>query len=108
MIGGVGMFMLISLNLLLVMHNNTDDDLVALVSDEIFQPQEVWEVGDKAPEEADPLATMPKKEGVPLEDSNIDGSVKSTINGKSSAVSVSNIEEQRGSSNNLDEAANNG
>ncbi|KAL2530095.1 2-isopropylmalate synthase 2 [Forsythia ovata] len=26
--------------------NITDDDLVALVSDEVFQPQEVWKVGD--------------------------------------------------------------
>ncbi|KAL2531915.1 Tetratricopeptide repeat (TPR)-like superfamily protein [Abeliophyllum distichum] len=61
----------------------------------------------KAQEEADPLAAMPKKEGVSQEDSNIDGSVKSTINGESSAASVSNNEEQGGSSNNLDEAADN-
>ncbi|KAL2552089.1 Tetratricopeptide repeat (TPR)-like superfamily protein [Forsythia ovata] len=61
----------------------------------------------KAQEEADPLAAMPKKGGVSQEDSNIDGSVKSTINGESSAASVSNNEEQGGSSNNLDEAADN-
>ncbi|KAL2484742.1 NASP-related protein sim3 [Abeliophyllum distichum] len=62
----------------------------------------------KAQEEADPLVAMPKKEGVPLEDSNIGGCVKRTINGESLAASVSNNEEQGGSSNNLDEAADNG
>ncbi|CAA2993987.1 NASP-related protein sim3 [Olea europaea var. sylvestris] len=59
----------------------------------------------KAQEEADPLAAMPKKEGVNHENSNVDGSV--TINGESSAASVSNNEEQGGSSNNMDEAADN-
>ncbi|CAA2984961.1 NASP-related sim3 [Olea europaea subsp. europaea] len=61
----------------------------------------------KAQEEADPLAAMPKKDGVSHEDCSVDGSVKSTINGESSAASVSNNDDQGGSSNNLDEAADN-
>ncbi|CAI9780737.1 unnamed protein product [Fraxinus pennsylvanica] len=61
----------------------------------------------KAQEEADPLAAMPRKEGASHEDSNVDGSVKSTINGEPSAASVPNDDEQGGSSNNLDEAADN-
>lgn len=43
---GVGTFILICLNSLLMMQNITDDDLIALVSDEVFQPQEVWKLGD--------------------------------------------------------------
>ncbi|XP_073018813.1 NASP-related protein sim3 isoform X1 [Primulina eburnea] len=56
----------------------------------------------KAQEEADPLASMPKKEGVSQEDCDKDGSVKSSVNGGSSATSVSTIEHE-GSTNCLDE-----
>ncbi|KAL2252312.1 NASP-related protein sim3 isoform X2 [Sesamum indicum] len=61
----------------------------------------------KAQEEADPLASMPKKESVSQEDSNKDGSVKIAANGESSAASVSNNAEQSGSTNCLDGAADN-
>ncbi|KAL0380920.1 UNVERIFIED_CONTAM: hypothetical protein Sangu_0156300 [Sesamum angustifolium] len=53
----------------------------------------------KAQEEADPLASMPKKESVSQEDSNKDGPVKIAANGESSAASVSNNAEQSGSTN---------
>ncbi|XP_073124943.1 NASP-related protein sim3 isoform X2 [Henckelia pumila] len=56
----------------------------------------------KAQEEADPLGSMPKNEGVSQEDCDKDGSVKSYVNGESSATSVSTIE-QEGSTNGLDE-----
>ncbi|KZV25244.1 hypothetical protein F511_29656 [Dorcoceras hygrometricum] len=79
----------------------------------------------KAQEEADPLASMPKKEevsqdkegsvksslasmpkreGVSQEDCDKDGSLKSSINGESSATSVSAIERE-GSTNCLDEVS---
>ncbi|KAI3452093.1 hypothetical protein Pfo_008758 [Paulownia fortunei] len=58
----------------------------------------------KAQEEADPLASMPKKEGVSQEDSNKDSSIKNT---ESSAASVSNNAEQGGSTNCSDEAPDN-
>ncbi|XP_073290922.1 uncharacterized protein [Primulina huaijiensis] len=57
---------------------------------------------DKDEEGADPLASMAKKEGVSQEDCDEDGSVKSSVNGGSSATSVSTIE-QEGSTNGLDE-----
>ncbi|KDP31837.1 hypothetical protein JCGZ_12298 [Jatropha curcas] len=43
----------------------------------------------KAQEEADPLATVPKKDDESKQDSDRDGSVKSAINGESSIASVS-------------------
>ncbi|KAI3462790.1 hypothetical protein Pfo_019453 [Paulownia fortunei] len=61
----------------------------------------------KAQEEADPLGSMPKKEGVSQEDSNKDGSVNIAVNGESSATSVSNNAEQGGSTNSSDDAPGN-
>ncbi|OMO84195.1 Tetratricopeptide TPR-1 [Corchorus olitorius] len=52
----------------------------------------------KAQEEADPLGSMPKKEGQTQQDSNKEGSVKSAVNGESSVASVSSNVEQEGSS----------
>lgn len=52
----------------------------------------------KAQEEADPLGSMPKKEGaVSEEGSNKDGTVNAAENGKSSAAPVSNDAKQDGS-----------
>ncbi|KAG8384494.1 hypothetical protein BUALT_Bualt04G0123500 [Buddleja alternifolia] len=61
----------------------------------------------KAQEEADPLGSMPKKEDVSQEDSNRDGSVKSTLKTASSTASDSNNAEQGGSKSSLDEAPDN-
>ncbi|KAF2283650.1 hypothetical protein GH714_013255 [Hevea brasiliensis] len=66
----------------------------------------------KAQEEADPLATVPKKDGEFKQDSDKDGSVKNAINGESSTASVlSNVEEDgkeedgKGNSNHQEGAA---
>ncbi|XP_051114784.1 NASP-related protein sim3 [Andrographis paniculata] len=62
----------------------------------------------KAQEEADPLASMPKKEdAVSHEGSHKEGSVNSVVNGEASAASASNNAEQGGSSNGLDGAPDN-
>lgn len=57
----------------------------------------------KAQEEADPLATMPKKEAESHENSNKDGSMKNAVNDESSTASVN--AEQDGSSNDQKVAA---
>ncbi|KAF2295125.1 hypothetical protein GH714_031606 [Hevea brasiliensis] len=55
----------------------------------------------KAQEEADPLATVPKKDSESKQDSDKDGSVKNSINGESSTASVSsNVEDGKLNSNN--------
>ncbi|KAH9663352.1 TPR REGION domain-containing protein [Citrus sinensis] len=59
----------------------------------------------KAQEEADPLVSVPKKEGDSQQGSDKDDSVKNAVNGESSTASVSSSAEQHGSSNNQDEAA---
>lgn len=61
----------------------------------------------KAQEEADPLASMPKKEGVSQEDSNKGSSVKIAVDSESSAASVSNNAEQGGKANCSDDAPDN-
>lgn len=48
----------------------------------------------KAQEEADPLGSMPKKEGTSEEDSNKESSTKVAADGESSAASVTNNAEQ--------------
>lgn len=50
----------------------------------------------KAQEEADPLGSMPKKEGAPQEDSREDTSEKTSVECESSAAPVSNDAEQTG------------
>ena len=51
----------------------------------------------KAQEEADPLVSVPKKEGETQQDSNKEGSIKSAVTRKSSVASVSSNSEQDGS-----------
>ncbi|XP_059640623.1 NASP-related protein sim3 [Cornus florida] len=58
----------------------------------------------KAQEEADPLGSVPKKEGESHQDSDKDGSVKNYMNGESSAASVSSNADQDGSSNHKEKA----
>ncbi|KAG8641285.1 NASP-related protein sim3 isoform X2 [Manihot esculenta] len=53
----------------------------------------------KAQEEADPLATVPKKDSESKQDSDKDGSVKNSINGESSTASVSSNVEEDGKHN---------
>ncbi|GMP28202.1 hypothetical protein CsSME_00003845 [Camellia sinensis var. sinensis] len=60
----------------------------------------------KAQEEADPLGTVPRKEGESKQASDKDGSVKNAINGESSAASVSSNVVKDGSSNPQDGAPN--
>ncbi|XP_028081849.1 NASP-related protein sim3-like [Camellia sinensis] len=60
----------------------------------------------KAQEEADPLGTVPRKEGESKQASDKDGSVKNAINGESSAASVSCNVVKDGSSNPQDGAPN--
>lgn len=51
---------------------------------------------------------MPKKEGDSQQGSDKDDSFKNAVNGESSTASVSSSAEQHGSSNNQDEAADDG
>ncbi|CAL5367149.1 unnamed protein product [Camellia sinensis] len=60
----------------------------------------------KAQEEADPLGTVPRKEGESKQACDKDGSVKNAINGESSAASVSSNVVKDGSSNPQDGAPN--
>ncbi|KAJ8764247.1 hypothetical protein K2173_005987 [Erythroxylum novogranatense] len=53
----------------------------------------------KAQEEADPLATMPKKDVESTQQSDKDGSLKNPINGESSMATVSSNVDQDGASN---------
>lgn len=53
----------------------------------------------KAQEEADPLATVPKKDNESKQDSDKDGPAKNSINGESSTASVSSNAEEGGGSN---------
>lgn len=62
----------------------------------------------KAQEEADPLGQVPKKEAESQQVADDDGSVKSGVNGVSSAASFSNNAEKAGSSNNIEGAGDNG
>ncbi|KAA8531776.1 hypothetical protein F0562_006507 [Nyssa sinensis] len=58
----------------------------------------------KAQDEADPLATVPKKDSESQQDSDKDGSTKSAINGESSVASVSSNAEEDASSNHQESA----
>ncbi|GFY86539.1 hypothetical protein Acr_05g0001780 [Actinidia rufa] len=62
----------------------------------------------KAQEEADPLGTVPKKEGESPQLSDKNGSVKNAIHRESSVASVSSNTEQDGSSNRGDGAPDDG
>ncbi|GAB4848914.1 hypothetical protein Ancab_003726 [Ancistrocladus abbreviatus] len=62
----------------------------------------------KAQEEADPLASMPKKDPESQQDSDKDGSVKSNLNGESSMASVASNVDQDRSLNQEEDAADDG
>ncbi|XP_057962353.1 NASP-related protein sim3 isoform X2 [Malania oleifera] len=63
---------------------------------------------NKAQEEADPLGTVPKKDGESQQDSDKDGSVKSVVNCESSTASASSNAEQDGKSSHQEGAADDG
>ncbi|XWS33699.1 hypothetical protein CRYUN_Cryun22dG0105400 [Craigia yunnanensis] len=58
----------------------------------------------KAQEEADPLVSVPKKEGQTQQDSNKEGSIKSAVTCESSVASVSSNSEQDGSGKDEEES----
>ncbi|XP_059458685.1 uncharacterized protein LOC132188281 [Corylus avellana] len=62
----------------------------------------------KAQDEADPLGTVPKKEGDSQQESAKDGSVKNVINGESSSASGSGNVEEEASTNHQEGAADDG
>jgi HAT1-interacting factor 1 len=62
----------------------------------------------KAQDEADPLGTVPKKDGDSQQESAKDGSVKNVINGESSTASVLGNVEEEGSTNHQEGAADDG
>ena len=62
----------------------------------------------KAQEEADPLGTVPKKEGESQQESAKDGAVKNFTNGESSGASASSKGEDDVSVNNTEETTNDG